>query len=105
MSSRDKNLLKATINRLTARIGEKLFKLANEITVLTKEAPEQLRKEWDLFQKEVFEEADRLNKEAQVTEEEVIFETKYSEKEKSQDTIDRLRAKVAKLSHDFEEVP
>ena len=45
--------IRATINRLGARIGHGLADAAAEIAVLAQDAPDRLRQEWDLFQEEV----------------------------------------------------
>ena len=51
--SSPENLLKATMNRLTARIGRKLVDTAADIAAIAKDAPERLQKEWENFQEEV----------------------------------------------------
>ena len=102
MSSTDK-LLKATLNRLRARIGQNLINSAVELAVIAKEAPEKLQKEWELFQEEVIEEANQLGKESK---EEEVSESNFKSQnhgiEKSQQKIDEIRAKVADLSERVE---
>ncbi len=83
MSSPD-SLLRATLNRLAARLGHGLADAAAGLALLAQDAPERFSKEWDLFQQEVIAEADRL------------------EQESGQDQIDRLRAKVADLNRQVE---
>ena len=50
-------LIRATVNRLSARLGHGLADAAAELAVLAQDAPERLRQEWDLFQEEVQAEA------------------------------------------------
>ena len=54
--------IRATINRLGARIGHGLADVAAEMAVLAQDAPDRFRQEWDLFQEEVRAEADRLER-------------------------------------------
>ncbi len=80
-------LFKAAINRLTARFVEKLS-----------EAPEALQKEWEIFQEEVIEEADRLQKESQ----ESPSTGTSTEPPSPKQQIDKLRSKVADLNQKLE---
>ena len=89
MSSSD-HLLKATLNRLSAKIEEKLTYLTTKLTTLSKEAPEKLKKEWELFKEEVKEEADWLD---QQSDENSSY--KESNNDDPQETIDRIRLKIA----------
>tara|TARA_Y100001968_G_C19216576_1_gene647503 strand:+ start:357 stop:674 length:318 start_codon:yes stop_codon:yes gene_type:complete len=102
MSSTE-NLLKATINKLSSRIGGIIVDLTSEIALLKKEIPEKLRDEWELFQKEVYEEAETLEKKTQ--------ENKNSDNVGSEDDlinksaqkqIDGLRAKISDLNNYIE---
>ena len=52
--------IRATVNRISARLGHGLADAAAEIAVLAQDAPERLRREWELFQEEVQAEAQRL---------------------------------------------
>ena len=61
--SNSENLLKATLNRIKARLEEKLIKKANEASVFAKEAPDRLKKELEILKTEIFEEAERIQKE------------------------------------------
>ena len=54
--------IRATINRLGARIGHGLADAAAEMAVLAQDVPSRLRQEWDLFQEEVRAEVDRLER-------------------------------------------
>jgi hypothetical protein len=53
-------LVQAAMNRLTARLGSSLADAAAGLAVLAQDAPERLRREWDLFREEVELEAQRL---------------------------------------------
>ena len=107
MSSPD-SLLRATLNRLAARLGHGLADAAAGLALLAQDAPERFSKEWDLFQQEVIAEADRLEQESgEVKESGEVSETKatsspVSNQDQAQDQIDRLRAKVADLNRQVE---
>ena len=101
MSSNNK-LLKATLNRLIARIGQKLLDSAVELAERTKEAPEKLRDEWVLFQEEVVAEANRLDQESSEEVSNIKDESQNSQTDDPQNKIDRLRAKVAELNSKLE---
>ena len=102
-------LLKATVSRLAARLGHGLAEAAAEMAVLAQDAPERLKREWDLFQEEVQAEAARLEHEG--GEEQQASPSPASTAaavdspaqnsgtvEAPQQQIDRLRAKVADLN-------
>ena len=94
--------IRATINRLGARIGHGLADAAAEMAVLAQDAPDRLRQEWDLFQEEVKAEAERLQQENQPHAASAA-DRPGSEHEPLQQRIDRLRAQVADLSTRLEE--
>ena len=95
-------LFKATVSRLTARLGHGLAEAAAEVAVLAQDAPERFRREWDLFQEEVQAEAERLERNGQPPEprdsEPTVSPLDPRETSSPQEQIDRLRAKVADLS-------
>ena len=96
-------LLRATINRLVARVGEGMADAAAGVAVAVQDAPERIRQEWDLFQEEVKAEAERLqNENTPSTPQSPQSETDSSE-DSLQDRIDRLRARVADLDNRLEE--
>ena len=102
MASSEK-LLQATLNRLSARLGENLIMSINELKAVIKEAPEKVRTELELFQNEVYEEAERLQKESS----EEGFTTNKSDSNSSQkgvvhERIDQIRAKIEKISDQLE---
>tara|TARA_B100000073_G_scaffold80760_1_gene61469 strand:- start:6678 stop:6980 length:303 start_codon:yes stop_codon:yes gene_type:complete len=92
-------LFRATLNRISARLGHGLADVAAELAVLAQDAPDRLRQEWDLFQEEVRAEADRLEHPNQETSAGTGQEPDASPQER----IDRLRAMVASISRELEE--
>jgi len=100
MSSPD-SLLRATLNRLAARLSHGLADAAVGLAALAQDAPERLSNEWDLFQQEVIAEADRLEQEIDQAEE-VMASSSAQASESAQAQIDRLRAKVADLNRKVE---
>lgn len=96
-------LLRATINRLVARVGEGVADAAAGVAVAVQDAPERICQEWDLFQEEVKAEAERLqNENTPPASQSAQPETDTSE-DSLQDRIDRLRARVADLDNRLEE--
>jgi len=96
-------LIRATVNRLGARLGHGLADAAAELAVLAQDAPERLRQEWDLFQEEVQAEAERLEHGETITADGVVAAP--SQEQSSQDRIDLLRATVAEISRALEVKP
>ena len=99
-------LIRATVNRISARLGHGFADAAAELAVLAQDAPQRLRQEWDLFQDEVRAEAERIERGDgdQVT----VNPDGPSSTEPSdnpQEVIDRLRATVADLSQAIEARP
>ena len=101
MSSPD-TLLKAALNRVAARIAQKVVDSAAELAVIAQDAPERLSQEWSLFQEEVFAEADRLEKESTEGKSYKASTSQSSGIEEPQDKIDQMRAQVAELSRKLE---
>ena len=92
------NLLKAALNRLSARLGEKVIEAAAEIVVIAKEAPDELKKEWELLKNEIIKEAERLNREDN---KENLNNNSYkqqSSNDKTLEKIDRIRSKIVSLN-------
>ena len=90
------------MNRIAARITEKVINSAQELTEIAEELPQKLQKEWSSFKEEVIEESERLEK------------SKYSSKENNsnyqsieedliQNQIDNLRSKVVEINKTLEE--
>ena len=55
-------LIRATVNRISSRLGHGFADAAAELAVLAQDAPQRLRQEWDLFQDEVRAEAERIER-------------------------------------------
>ena len=97
-------LIRATVNRISARLGHGFADAAAELAVLAQDAPQRLRQEWDLFQDEVLAEAERIERGDQA----VVSTDGVPSAEQSetpQAVIDRLRATVADLSQAVEARP
>ena len=97
-------LIRATVNRISARLGHGFADAAAELAVLAQDAPQRLRQEWDLFQDEVLAEAERIERGDQA----VVStdgEPSAEHPETPQAVIDRLRATVADLSQAVEARP
>ena len=96
-------LIRATLNRIGARVGHGLADTAAELAVLAQDAPARLRQEWDLFQDEVRAEAERLERheeeESPCRGEDDPVDASHRQ---PQELIDRLRATVADLSKRIE---
>ena len=97
-------LIRATVNRISARLGHGFADAAAELAVLAQDAPQRLRQEWDLFQDEVRAEAERIERvdHAPVS---ADGESSVEPPETPQAVIDRLRATVADLSQAIEARP
>ena len=98
--------IRATVNRISARLGHGLADAAAEIAVLAQDAPERLRQEWELFQEEVQAEAERLEHgdapapapRSPGAGIETTDITTDSQPSSPQDLVDRLRASVADIN-------
>ena len=97
-------LIRATVNRISARLGHGFADAAAELAVLAQDAPQRLRQEWGLFQDEVLAEAERIERcdQAMVS---TDGESSAEQSETPQAVIDRLRATVADLSQAVEARP
>ncbi len=95
-------LLKAAINRIAARITDKLINSAQELTEIAEEMPERLRDEWTSFKEEVIEESERLEKQ-NTSSKEPDTNQNFSKEDLIQTQIDNLRSKVIKINKNIEE--
>ena len=95
-------LIRAAVHRIGARVGHGLADTAAELAVLAKDAPERLRQEWELFQEEVREEAERLERGDYSSVSSDADSMQGPIAESPQQVIDRLRASVADLSQRIE---
>ena len=94
-------LLKAAINRIAARITEKLINSAQEFTETAEELPQKLQNEWYSFKEEVIEESERLEKKTNESKEK-SSEEQLSKEDLIQIQIDNLRSKVIDINKDIE---
>ena len=97
-------LIRATVTRISARLGHGFADAAAELAVLAQDTPQRLRQEWDLFQDEVRAEAERIERGDQVTGNPDGASSSGSS-DNPQEVIDRLRATVADLSQAIEARP
>tara|TARA_Y100001968_G_scaffold67200_1_gene58033 strand:- start:11395 stop:11709 length:315 start_codon:yes stop_codon:yes gene_type:complete len=91
-------LLKATINRLIARLGEKIIDSAEEFASKAKDAPENLKKEWEILKEEIYEEAERIKNQS---ERKNADNSNYDNSTTTNSTvrkIDLIRSQVADLN-------
>ena len=95
-------LLKAAINRITARIQEKLIKSAQEFSEIAEEIPQRIQDEWSSFKEEVIEESERLEKKTTSSKEKNPNQPSNKE-DFTQAQINKLRSKVIKINKSIEE--
>jgi len=100
--SDSKILLKAAINRITARITEKLINSAQEFSEIAEEIPQKLQDEWSNFKDEVIEESNRLEKEKNSSKKENSNQ-QPSQEDLTQAQINNLRSKVIEINKSIEE--
>ena len=100
--SDSKILLKAAINRITARITEKLINSAQEFSEIAEEIPQKLQDEWSNFKDEVIEESNRLEKETNLSKKQNSNQ-QSSKEDLTQAQIDNLRSKVIEINKSIEE--
>ena len=95
-------LLKAAINRITARITEKLINSAQDFSEIAEEIPKKVKEEWSNFKEEVIEETERLEKETNSSKGQSSNQPS-TKKDLTQAQIDKLRAKVIEINKSIEE--
>ena len=95
-------LLKAAINRIAARITEKVINSAQEFTEIAEELPQKLQNEWSSFKEEVLEESERLEKNTNTSKDHSSKE-QLNKEDLIQIQIDNLRSKVIDINKDIEE--
>ena len=95
-------LLKAAINRISARITEKLINSAQEFSEIADEIPQKLQKEWSSFKEEVIEESERLEKKKKKSKEKNHNQASNNE-DPTKALIDNLRSKVIEINKHIEE--
>ena len=89
------------MNRIAARITEKLINSAQELTEIAEELPQKLQNEWSSFKEEVIEESERLGKKTNSSKEKSSKE-QFSKEDFIQIQIDNLRSKVIDINKDIE---
>ena len=95
-------LLKAAINRISARITEKFINSAKEFSEIADEIPQRLQNEWSSFKKEVIEESERLEKNTNSSKEKNP-KKQSSKGDRTQAQINNLRSKVIEINKSIEE--
>ena len=90
------------MNRIAARITEKVINSAQELTEIAEELPQKLQDEWSSFKEEVIEESERLGKKPNSSKEKSSRE-ELSKEDLIQIKIDNLRSKVIDINKDIEE--
>ena len=95
-------LLKAAINRITARITEKIINSSQEFSEIAYEIPNRLQDEWSKFKDEVIEESQRLEKEKS-SPKEANSNQQSTKEDLIQAKIDSLRSKVIEINKSIEE--
>ena len=94
-------LLKAAINRVSARLGEKIIDTAAKLADSAKVAPENLRQEWELLKEEIYQEAERLENESMQKDDDVSLDDSINPISPIE-KIDLIREKVSKLNKKIE---
>ena len=89
------------MNRIAARITDKVINSAQEFAEIAEELPQKIQNEWSSFKKEVIEESERLEKKTNATQEKSSKE-QLSKEDLIQVQIDNLRSKVVDINKDIE---
>ena len=90
------------MNRIAARITEKVINSAQEITDIAEDLPQKLQNEWSDFKKEVIDESERLMKKTNSSKEKSSKE-QLSKEDLIQKQIDDLRSKVIDINKCIED--
>ena len=96
-------LLKAAINRISARISDKVRNSAQELNEIAEEIPNRVQSEWSSFKEEVIEEYERLSKNKTNTSKEKKSNQDLTKEALIQTKIDNLRSKVININKQIEE--
>tara|TARA_B100000212_G_scaffold316995_1_gene272278 strand:- start:16 stop:294 length:279 start_codon:yes stop_codon:yes gene_type:complete len=89
------------MNRIAARVTEKVINTAQEFTEIAEEFPQRLQNELSSFKKEVIEEYERIEKQNSSSKEN-DSKKKSSKEDLIQIKIDNLRSKVIETNKDLE---
>ena len=90
------------MNRIAARVTEKVINTAQEFTEIAEEFPQKLQNELSSFKKEVLEEYERIEKKNSSSKEK-ISKKQSTKEDLIQIQIDKLRTKVIETNKDLEE--
>ena len=89
------------MNRIAARLTEKVINTAQEFTEIAEDFPQKLKNELSSFKKEVLEEYERIEKQNSSSKER-NSKKKSSKEDLIQIQIDTLRSKVIETNKDLE---
>ena len=89
------------MNRIAARITEKVINSAQEFSEIAEKLPQKLQNEWSSFKEEVIEESERLEKKTNPSKENSSKE-QLSKEDSIQIQIDNLREKVIDINKSIE---
>ena len=89
------------MNRIAARVTEKVINTAQEFTDIAEDFPKRLQNELSSFKKEVIEEYERIEKQNSSSKEK-NSKKKSSKEDLIQIQIDTLRSKVIETNKDLE---
>ena len=103
--SAPQTLVQAALNRLSARLGSGLVEAAAGLAVLAQDAPERLRREWELFREEVELEARRIERPGEGGVGSAVAWSASASGPDPQQQVDDLRATVARLARLVEDQP
>ena len=97
-------LLKAIFKRLKTRLDKNFAASLYEAAGLMKDSPAGIKKEWDLFQKEIVDEAERINA---IENEKKNLTKNLFKKDASftvQSKINQIRKEIVNLTNQIEEI-
>ena len=89
------------MNRIAARITEKVINSAQEFSEIAEELPQKLQNEWSSFKEEVIEESERLEKKNNESKQK-SSKDQSSKEDLIQIQIDNLRSKVIDINKEIE---
>ena len=89
------------MNRIAARITEKVINSAHEFSEIAEELPQKLQNEWSSFKEEVIEESERLEKKNNESKQKPSKD-QSSKEDLIQIQIDNLRSKVIDINKEIE---
>ena len=96
--SSPESLLKATIKQIKIRIEKKITNLAKEISLLVENSPERINNEWEIFKKEVYDEAEIIENENTDNNNSSYYPSSDLNR------IDSIRKRISKVNKIIEEI-